>query len=299
MIDREPSPASPSEIRGFEGLIASFQATSQSLERSYMQLQDRVRTLSAELAEEREQRIRLERLAAMGEMAMELAHEIRNPLGSIELFASMIDGPHSEQIIRSVRLLNHSVTNILQFGQPVSPELGEVRIGELVEGVRAFLAPMAEHRGVRIESEVKTACTCSGDYELLHRMLLNLVLNALREIPKGGSVVLGAAVVDDKVRLSVRDDGPGIPADALSRIFDPMFSTSKEGCGLGLPIVHRIVESHGGTIDVRSSGEGTNFDIRLGAPAGAAHRRDGQNTRSRQIHPAARAHSGLGLSAVV
>ena len=299
MTDRELQ-ASSRDLRGFEDLIASFQTTSQSLERSYMRLQERVRTLSAELAEEREQRIRLERLAAMGEMAMELAHEIRNPLGSIELFASMIDGPHAEQIIRSVRLLTHSVTNILQFGQPVRPELAEVRFDELIEGVRAFLAPMADHRGVRIATEVDAACTCSGDYELLHRMLLNLVLNALREIPKGGKVVLTAGIVDGKVRLGVRDDGPGIPPETLSRIFDPMFSTSKEGCGLGLPIVKRIVESHGGTIDVRSSQEGTRFDIRLGAPTRTLHRRERPNIRSRHIHPVDRAHRGqAGLSAVV
>ena len=112
--------------------------------------------------------------------------------------------------------------------------------------------------------------------------------------------MLTAGIVDGEVRLGVRDDGPGIPPETLSQIFDPMFSTSKEGCGLGLPIVKRIVESHGGTIDVRSSEEGTNFDIRLGAPARTLHRRERPNIRSRHIHPADRAHSGqAGLSAVV
>ena len=98
--------ASDEQLRGFESLISKFQVTSESLEWSYRQLQDRVRELSSELEQEREQRIQLERLAAMGEMAMELAHEIRNPLGSIELYASMIDGPYADQIVRSVRLLN-------------------------------------------------------------------------------------------------------------------------------------------------------------------------------------------------
>ena len=94
-----------------EDLLVRFQSASQSLERSYCELQGRVQALTAELEREREERIRLERLAGMGEMAMELAHEIRNPLASIELYASMLDGEYAEQIVQSVRLLNHSVTN--------------------------------------------------------------------------------------------------------------------------------------------------------------------------------------------
>src|SRR5262245_26545223 len=104
-----------------EELIERFRSSSESLERSYSQLQQRVKAVSAELEKEREERIRLERMAAMGEMAMELAHEIRNPLASIELYASMMDGRDAEQIVRSVRLLNHTVTNTLQFGRPTQP----------------------------------------------------------------------------------------------------------------------------------------------------------------------------------
>ena len=98
-------------------------------------------------------------------------------------------------------------------------------------------------------------------------MLLNLVLNALREISPGGTVRLTGETLDGQVRLVVADDGPGMPSETLSKIFDPMFSTSKGGCGLGLPIVQRIVESHNGTISVDSSQDGTCFEIRLDCPA--------------------------------
>src|SRR5262247_1923209 len=104
-----------------EVLITRFQSASESLEHAYHALQGRVQTLTEQLEREREERIRLERLAAMGEMAMELAHEIRNPLASIELYASMLDGEYAEQIVQSVRLLNHTVGNILQFGKPLQP----------------------------------------------------------------------------------------------------------------------------------------------------------------------------------
>src|SRR2546423_2847382 len=111
-----------------EELIIRFQSASETLEHAYRELQGRVQSLTEDLERERERRIRLERLAAMGEMAMELAHEIRNPLASIELFASMIEGEHADQIVRSVRLLNHSVTNILQFGKPIMPSPARISI---------------------------------------------------------------------------------------------------------------------------------------------------------------------------
>src|SRR5581483_209194 len=145
-----------------EDLVTRFQSASESLERSYRELQGRVQSLTAELEREREERIRLERLAAMGEMAMELAREIRNPLGSIELYASMLEGEYAEQIVQSVGLWNNSVTNVLQ--------------------------PVAQQKRIGIVTDCDPDCSAVADYELLYRMLLNLVLNALREIPMDGTV---------------------------------------------------------------------------------------------------------------
>jgi two-component system sensor histidine kinase FlrB len=249
-----------------EDLITRFQSTSESLERSYRELQARVQSLTAELEKEREERIRLERLAAMGEMAMELAHEIRNPLASIELYASMIDGEYAEQIVQSVRLLNHSVTNVLQFGKPIAPVPSKISIKSLLEGIRVFLQPIASQKRIRIATECDADCFAAADHELLHRMLLNLVLNALRETPMEGTVSLKGRVARRDAIIEVEDTGPGIQKEKMARIFDPMFSTSREGFGLGLPIVKRIVESHHGTITVSSaSGEvtGTRFTISI------------------------------------
>lgn len=269
MIEHHASNAdgTVAELQGFEDLFEKFQSTSESLERSYSALQERVRRLSGELQTEREHRIELERMAAMGEMSMELAHEIRNPLGSIELYASMIEGPYAEQIVRGVRLLNHSVTNVLQFGQPICPRVTDFGAGELVDGVRTFLAPLAAEKDIVIGSEVEPGCALRGDFELLHRMLLNLVLNALREVSRGGRIVLGARNEDGTVAILVEDDGPGMPPEVLTRIFDPMFSTNRSGCGLGLSIVKRIVDSHGGTIQVESNADGTRFEIRVAGTA--------------------------------
>src|SRR5207253_8801660 len=133
-----------------EDLVTRFQYASESLERSYRELQGRVRSLTLELDREREERVRLERLAAMGEMAMELAHEIRNPLGSIELYASMLEGEYAEQIVRSVRLLNHAVTNVLQLGKPIVPMPARMPVNRLFEGIRTFLQPIAQQKKIQI-----------------------------------------------------------------------------------------------------------------------------------------------------
>lgn len=267
-------------LQGFEDLVAKFQAASSSLEISYKELQKRAETLTVELAEERQNRIHLERLAAMGEMAMELAHEIRNPLGSIELYASMMDGEYAGQIVQSVRLLNHAVTNILQFGKSVTPRIERLPVARLLEGVRGFLAPLAWTKSVTLETSAVDG-EISADPELLHRMFLNLVLNALRETPKGGRIRLTAEFEGPWIRFTVEDTGKGVPPAILDRIFDPLFSARRDGCGLGLPIVKRIVEAHGGTIRVDSSLTGTIFTIRLSAlPPSAA-------TRCEVLHAAA------------
>ncbi len=253
------------ETISLEDLISRFQSASETLERSYRELQGRVQSLTAELEREREGRIRLERLAAMGEMAMELAHEIRNPLGSIELYASMMEGEYAEQIVRSVRLLNHSVTNVLQFGKAIAPKPTLMSVDRLLEGVRAFLQPIAQQKQVRLATECEPDCFVRADYELLHRMLLNLVLNALRETPTDGAISLKGRLTRGDLLIEVEDTGPGIKKDRMARIFDPMFCASREGSGLGLPIVKRIVESHQGTIAVSSArgATGTRFSISI------------------------------------
>ena len=244
-------------------LVLTFQSASETLEKSYRELQDRVRILTSELEKERDQRIRLERLAAMGEMSMELAHEIRNPLASIELYASMMDGEFSEQIVRSVRLLNHSVTNVLQFGRPIVPSAKRISVKALLEGLRAVAQPLAAQKHVSLDVVCDPDCAMVADHELMHRMLLNLVLNALRETPTDGTIRLMGHVAGCRVILTVEDNGPGIPQAMMARIFDPAFSTHRDGCGLGLSIVKRIVDSHHGRISVESSKNGSRFIITL------------------------------------
>lgn len=129
----------------------------------------------------------------------------------------------------------------------------------LLEGIRVFLQPVAQLKGIRIVTDCDPDCFAVADDEVLHRMLPDLVFNALREIPTDGSVSLKGQVAGRDFLIEVEDTGTGIQEECLARIFDPMLSTSREGCGLGLPIVRRIVESPNGMIHVSSSRKGTRF----------------------------------------
>jgi signal transduction histidine kinase len=133
----------------------------------------------------------------MGEMAIEPAHGIRNPL-------------------------------------PIVPAPTRMSVYRLLEGIRAFPQPVAQQKDIQIVTDCDPDCFAAADFELLHRMLLNLVLNALREIPTDGTVSLKGQVAGRDVLIEVEDTGPGIQEERMARIFDPMFSTSREGCGLGL-----------------------------------------------------------------
>jgi signal transduction histidine kinase len=235
-----------------------------------------------ELKALQEQNKRRDRLTAMGEMAVELAHEIRNPLGSIELFASLLEkelppgsdtARWAENIRTGSRSLNNIVSNMLHFANPVAPTLAAVDLHEVLREVLSFTAPITSQRGVGVETSLEASESClSGDPELLKQMMLNLILNSLQAMPSHGTLSIAtrdgsAAALPGNGRcleLCIRDTGVGIAPENLERVFDPFFTTSKRGTGLGLSVVHRIVERHSGVIQVASRlGEGTTFTIVL------------------------------------
>lgn len=229
-----------------------------------------------------EQHKRGERLAAMGEMAVELAHEIRNPLGSIELFASLLEqelprssdtGRWAENIRIGSRSLNNIVSNMLHFANPLAPTFRRVDLHGLVLEVLGFTEPILRQREVRTERQLTAMRTdVTGDRELLRQMLLNLVLNSLQAMPAEGTLRLATRDADSLpggapfqgVVLEVEDNGLGIPPENLERIFDPFFTTNKNGTGLGLSVVHQIVEQHSGVVTIRSTvNAGTTFAVFL------------------------------------
>ncbi|MBN2319549.1 MAG: PAS domain-containing protein [Acidobacteria bacterium] len=226
-----------------------------------------------------EQNKRVERLSAMGEMAVELAHEIRNPLGSVELFASLLEKEVSgdlkrwaENIRIGSRSLNNIVSNMLHFANPLSPAFAEVDIHRIIQDVLAFTHPIMNQRKVRILKQLKAdQPVLCADSELIKQMMLNLIMNAMNAMPSEGSLLVQTKNIKQEhdsgrgLEVKIQDSGIGIPPENLNRIFDPFFTTNKKGTGLGLSVVHRIVEQHSGTIRVSSEiNHGTTFIISFG-----------------------------------
>ncbi|MBX3341493.1 MAG: PAS domain-containing protein [Nitrospira sp.] len=223
---------------------------------------------------------RRNRLEAMGQMVGSIAHEIRNPLGSVELFASMLrkdlrDQPqlrsYAEHISMAVQSMDQLLSNLLVYTRPDCSRLGwhdtEVLIREVLTLASHAIPPDTVDVRCRMHPLVPKLW-CDGPK--MKQVLLNLVLNAVQAMPKGGTLTLTACPSPPEIQevpavhITVSDTGTGIPAELQSRVFDPFFTTKDQGTGLGLAIVHALVEAHHGRIDVESRpGHGTSFVITL------------------------------------
>jgi signal transduction histidine kinase len=223
---------------------------------------------------------RRNRLAAMGEMVGRIAHEIRNPLGSIELFASMLrrdlnGAPalqgYAEHISSSVHMMNRLLTNLLLYTKPDCSHGEWQETESLMLDALTLAAHAVANTRIDIRLEVNPmASRIWCDTGQMKQVLLNLILNSIHAMPGNGTLTLSATLTEEQApegpafRLSVSDTGAGIPAAQRSKIFDPFFTTRDEGTGLGLAIVHAIIEAHRGRIDVESvEGHGTTFTIVL------------------------------------
>lgn len=224
-----------------------------------------------------------DRLAALGEMAAGLAHEIRNPLGAIKGAAQCLDprqlpgeeGEFVEVIVDEVNRLNGVVTAFLDYARPLKQSFGPTDLNEVItRTIRLIQNDVPPHISVRHEL-AESLSRVDGDAEQLKQVLINLVQNAIQALGEhSGHIVVRSLRPDrfgdfrsgEMVELQVTDDGPGIPVDQQPSIFVPFFTTKEKGTGLGLAICQRIVKSHGGTISVQSKpGEGSTFAIRLPA----------------------------------
>ena len=281
----------------FLGVAASILRGEQGRERGHVVI---FQDVTAVAAMEHELR-GAERLAAVGEMAAKLAHEIRNPLasisGSIQLLRA---GPAGEQadradsarlmdiVLRETERLNGLISQFLQYSRPVPPTLEAVPVRALLEEMRELLEA-SKSDDVAVECSGPEGLSVLADRDQLKQVLWNLAINAAHAMPKGGTLRLSVAVAapmhaqdwhsggrkeewSDKTRhralepwveIAVADTGEGILPEDQNRIFEPFFTTKAEGTGLGLATVHRVIEGHGGSIRVESQEGGTTFRLRL------------------------------------
>ena len=265
-------------------VIRAYNQVTDKLQHSHEALQAEVVRLRRELASADAQLQRSKRLSALGEMAAGIAHEVRNPLAAIQLYASMImqdlkaiDGAVNEplrcatEIASAVRGLDGIVGDVLSFAREVEPKPLPLLVSEVFDRVLAVHRPAIEAAEVTVRRIYlkNTDLVISADPELLHRALLNLVRNAVEamsqtDLPR--KLTLDACENEDGLILSVRDTGPGIERETVDRLFNPFFTTRATGTGLGLAIVHRIVDAHGGSVSVtdnHEAGRGAAFDLCL------------------------------------
>jgi two-component system, NtrC family, sensor histidine kinase HydH len=242
-------------------------------------LSDRERARRRELARANEelqssfeQVRRADRLSAIGQLSAGLAHEIRNPLASIDGAAEVMEaGAEGEVrhealgiIRKECARLNRLLTGLLDFARPRQPELREVDVARVLNSVLELVRHSAG-KSTNFRGEIAGGLPpLRCDEEQLAQVVLNLALNAAQASPPGGEVTVGARARDAGVLIQVTDQGTGIPPEHLDRIFDPFFTTKSQGTGLGLAVVHQIVTQHGGTVTAERNAErGMTFTVYL------------------------------------
>jgi hypothetical protein len=255
---------------------------------SFNAMVDRLRAAREEIEAYHRQRLaRAERLASLGEVAASLAHEVKNPLagiaGAVRVIADELPetDPRKEimeEILDQVHRLDKTVKDLLVFARPATPTLAPCDIHQVLDRVLILLAEDPAAKAIRIERSYQAGIPMlDADGKQLGQVFLNLLLNAIQAMPEGGQVTLrtglyagnGADGEQGKangqvVEVSVSDSGPGIPGHLVSEIFTPFFTTKPRGAGLGLSICRRIVEEHGGSINIEcGGGQGATFRVVL------------------------------------
>lgn len=289
--------AGPSDDRlnDLSQIICAYNDVTEKLQSSHESLKAQVARLQLELASTNAKLQRSKRLAALGEMAAGIAHEIRNPLGAIQLYAGILVDDLSGQnaskmdltamlqaakkIAVAVRGLDAIVHDVLSFSRELAPRPVSIRVVDLFDRAVEACGPMIEGARVvvnrldrRVASQSLEVCV---DPMLMHQSLINLIRNAVDAMsfqrrsgaaagdrPRDAVLDLDARKQGRQVLLVVRDSGPGIAERDIDRIFNPFFTTRNTGTGLGLAIVHRIMDAHSGTIGVHNN-SGAVFELSL------------------------------------
>ena len=215
-----------------------------------------------------------ESLAAVGEFAAGLAHEVRNPLTAVQINLQYVeselpsDSPLKEpqaKALAEIRRLDATVRDALRVARSGQVSVRAIDLREPMAAAMDAAAPVFENRGAMLKPDRENnPVPLDGDPDALEQLFLNLLMNAAEALEDGGTTTVLVVPDADKVIIQVHDDGPGMPPDVRDRAFEPLFSTRTQGTGLGLPIARRIAVAHGGGIRIESAPEsGTTVEVRL------------------------------------
>ena len=246
-------------------VLAAWHEATLRLEQTHEALQGEVARLTDELEAKNRELARKDRLADLGRMAAHVAHEVRNSLVPVTLYLSLLRRRLSEdsgsldvlaKVEAGFNALDTTVNDLLNFTSHRQPQWNTFLARDLVDEICEALNPQMEAQGIEVSIDVPPNTLVTADREMLRRALVNLVLNAIDVMPRGGDVIITSYDGPTGFELEVADSGPGLSQDQLGHVFDPFFTTKSNGTGLGLSIVHRIVEAHGGRITALNCPDG-------------------------------------------
>jgi len=217
---------------------------------------------------------RNERLAAIGKMAAGVAHELRNPLSSIKglalLLKSKFHAPDNEAetadiLVKEVERLNRSIGELLDYAKPAKLKRETSSIQDIIEKTILLVRVDAESYGITIRVETDNNLPqILVDKDKINQVFLNLFLNAIQAMEQGGELLVRVKSDGQAIKIAVRDNGVGIESENMARVFDPYYTTKNDGTGLGLSMSSKIIEEHGGVIELSSvAGEYTEVRVLL------------------------------------
>ncbi len=228
----------------------------------------------AKLKEAQDELIQANKYKVLGELASGMAHEIRNPLGSIQGALEIIKEDYKAGdkkseflniLFKEIRRLNRVVTDFLSYARPSQPALVSCDLNQLVRETISIIKPEADKKRIGLKLELSAKLPpIQADPSQIKQALLNLLLNSLQALENSGQIWVTSEAKDGWISMEIKDSGPGISPENLAKVFIPFFTTKEEGVGLGLGIVERIIQNHKGRITVQSQkGQGTVFAIKL------------------------------------
>ena len=253
-------------LREREHLLGEIEAWNHELEARVQEKTEALHLAQAEI-------VQAEKLATLGYLSAGMAHEIRNPLNSINLFVQLIkSGPEEaekqdyiDKIVKEIDRIDNILRKLLDASKRPRYEIRDVRIDDIIDGILDVFRPQIEVKRVTVERHYhRIPPAIPADASEIEQIFTNLFLNSLHEIPENGILCVELDHDDREITIRVTDNGPGIPEGNIPNIFDPFFTTKSSGTGMGLAVVLRIVKTYKGKIEVEKTGEtGTTFRIRL------------------------------------
>lgn len=256
-----------------EDLLAAWNQATVRLEQTHAALQAEVTRLTSELETKNRELARKNRLADLGRMAAHVAHEVRNNLVPVSLYLSLLKrrlvaDRESLDVLSKVEAgftaLDVTVNDLLSFTAHRQPNWSNFLVCDLVDDVVQSIAPQLEAQHIDVEIDVPPNTLVYADREMIRRALLNLVLNAMDAMPRGGELVVTSFNGARGFEIEVADSGPGLTRDQRKRVFEPFYSTKESGTGLGLSVVTHVAEAHGGEVFAENCPEGgAAFTIRI------------------------------------